>query len=136
MPMTLYFLYDNWIAIVWDRTVCQTINKHVNIASNRCHRFAYNNILNIHCNGRCQCHFLYNCRIAKHQFGIKRIAEQLTNMSMLPPAVLARGVMGKNLKKLKMKKFIILWYLCQGWSNSEKNASHNVKFDARLVLFS
>ena len=44
--------------------------------------------------------------------------------------------LGKNLKKLKMRKFFILWYLCQSWSNSETNVSHNVKFDARPVLFS
>ena len=43
-------------------------------------------------------------------------------------------LLGKNLKKLKMRKFFILWYLCQSWSNSETNASHNVKFDARLFF--
>ena len=44
--------------------------------------------------------------------------------------------MGKNLKKLKIRKNFILWYLCQSRSNSETNASHYVKFYVRLVLFS
>ena len=44
--------------------------------------------------------------------------------------------LGKNLKKLKMRKIIILWYLCQKSSKCDFNTFNIVKFDSRLVLFS
>ena len=43
---------------------------------------------------------------------------------------------GKKLKKWKMRKSQILWYLCQTISNFEFFTPHIVKFDAGLVLFS
>ena len=90
--------------------------------------------------------------------GLKRRWNSLTSLILAPPKLRSLVVttqgwrrrewclpwglgkhtwqMGKNLKKLKMRKFFISWYLSQSWSNSETNVSHNVKFDARLVLFS
>ena len=44
--------------------------------------------------------------------------------------------LGKNLKKWKMRKSQILWYLCQIIFNFEFFTPHIVKFDAGLVLFS
>ena len=44
--------------------------------------------------------------------------------------------MGKNLKKWKMRKSKILWYLCQIIFHFEFFTPHIVKFDAGLVLFS
>ena len=44
--------------------------------------------------------------------------------------------MGKNLKKWKMWKMYILWYLCQNSFICEFNTPHIVKVDSGLVLFS
>ena len=44
--------------------------------------------------------------------------------------------MGKNLKKWKMWKTYILWYLCQNSFKCEFNTPHIVKVDSGLVLFS
>ena len=44
--------------------------------------------------------------------------------------------LGKNLKKLKMRKILILWYLCQKSSRYEFNTLNIVKFNSRLVWFS
>ena len=44
--------------------------------------------------------------------------------------------MGKNLKKLKTRKIKKMWYLCQIRSNLKLIASHIVKFDFRIILFS
>ena len=45
-------------------------------------------------------------------------------------------LMGKNLKKWKMWKTYILWYLCQNSFKCEFNTPHIVKVDSGLVLFS
>ena len=45
-------------------------------------------------------------------------------------------LLGKNLKKWKMRKTSILWYLCQNSFKCEFNTPHIVKFDSGLILFS
>jgi len=55
---------------------------------------------------------------------------------LLQRASLEKSPLGKNLKKLKMRKIQILWYLCQKSSRYEFNTFNIVKFDSRLVSFS
>ena len=45
-------------------------------------------------------------------------------------------ILGKNLKKLKMRKIWILWYKCQITSELKLSLLHIVKFNFGMILFS